>query len=88
MLAFDIMGEIGYSKSFDSIATGKEHPAATAIHDHMKIFAIGSMAPWLLNIAGQIPGALAGYKPFFDWCGTMVNEKKSVRIYTQSLVCV
>jgi cytochrome P450 len=85
MLAFDVMGEIGYSKSFDCITTGKEHPAATAIHDHMKIFAIGSMVPWLLNIAGYIPGALAGYKPFFEWCGTMIKEKKSVRIYTPSL---
>jgi hypothetical protein len=82
MLAFDVMGEVAYGRSFDSLVTGKEHPAAQAIHDHMTIFAIGSMVPWLLNIAGHIPGALAGYKPFFDWCGSMIKEKRAVSIRT------
>lgn len=87
MLAFDIMGEIAYSKSFDSLATGTEHPAAKAIHVHMKVYAIGSMVPWLLNAASYIPGALAGYQPFFEWCASLITEKKAVRIFLYPNFC-
>jgi len=78
MLAFDIMGEVGYSKDFGSIVSGKEHAAAKAIHDHMTILGIVGMTPWLLYIIGHIPGASAGYAPFFKWCARMIKEKKSV----------
>jgi hypothetical protein len=40
MLAFDIMGEVGYGQDFGGIVTGKEHPASKAIHDHMSIIGI------------------------------------------------
>ncbi|KAF2795827.1 putative benzoate 4-monooxygenase cytochrome P450 [Melanomma pulvis-pyrius CBS 109.77] len=77
MLAFDIMGEVGYSKDFGSVVNGEEHEAAKAIHDHMTILGIFGMTPWLLYIIGHMPGALAAYKPFFTWCANMIKEKKA-----------
>jgi hypothetical protein len=85
MLSFDIMGEVGYSKDFGSVSSGKEHAAAKAIHDHMTILGVLSATPWLLYMLQFIPRATAGYAPFFAWCASMITEKKSVglvRVYT------
>lgn len=75
-LSFDVMGEVGFSKDFDNLATGKEHPAIKGIHDHMLILGILSNVPWLLNIIGSIPGAAAGYTGFFNWCSNEIKEKE------------
>jgi hypothetical protein len=81
MLAFDSMGEIGFGSDFGAIATGKEPPASKAIHDHMTVLGIVDMAPWLLYLLQFIPGASAGYAPFFKWCADIINEKRAVRMY-------
>ncbi|PVH98329.1 putative cytochrome P450 [Periconia macrospinosa] len=78
MLAFDVMGEIGYGKDFGGLVTGREHAAAKAIHDHMTILGTIGMVPWLLYMIQFIPGAAAGYAPFFKWCGDMIREKKTM----------
>lgn len=83
-LAFDIMGEVGFSKDFDNLATGKEHPAIKGIHDHMLILGILSNVPWLLNIIGSIPGAAAGYTGFFNWCSSEINEKEKASLRYRS----
>lgn len=77
MLAFDVMGEVGYGKDFGGLVTGKEHAAAKAIHDHMTILGTVGMVPWLLYVIQFIPGASAGYAPFFKWCSNMIREKKA-----------
>lgn len=73
-LSFDVMGEVGFSKDFDNLATGNEHPAIKGIHDHMLILGILSNVPWLLNIISSIPGAAAGYTGFFNWCSNETEE--------------
>ena len=47
MLAFDIMGEVGYGQDFGGVVSGKEHPAAKAIHDHMS--AIGTVGEYTVK---------------------------------------
>lgn len=78
MLAFDIMGEVGFGNDFREVATGEHSPAAKAIHDHMLALGILYMAPWLLYLLQYIPGATAGYGPFFKWCTDTMNAKKAV----------
>jgi len=78
MLAFDIMGDIGFGNDFGAVATGEEPAAAKAIHDHMTILGIFDMTPWLLYLLQFIPGASAGYAPFFKWCADTINAKRAV----------
>ncbi|KAK8107523.1 cytochrome P450 [Apiospora kogelbergensis] len=75
-LSFDIMGEAGFGKDFGGLANGQEHPAIKGVHDHMAILSIASHVPWLLNIASRIPGATAGYAPFFNWCTSQIQAKQ------------
>lgn len=77
-LTFDVMGEVGLGQDFGSVASGTEHPAIKAIHDHLLILGIVSHLPWLLNLASRIPGATAGYAEFFRYCDTQVNTKTKV----------
>ena len=78
--AFDLMGEIGFGKSFENLATGIENPAIKAIHDHMKTIAIGGTVPWLLNIVGAIPGAAAPFQDFFSICAEQMNLRYQVSL--------
>ncbi|KAF3026714.1 hypothetical protein E8E14_014727 [Neopestalotiopsis sp. 37M] len=75
-LSFDIMGDVGLGKDFAGVASGQEHPAIKAIHDHMTVLSIGGHVPWLLNLASRIPGCTAGYAPFFNWCAAELKAKQ------------
>jgi len=78
LLTFDIMGKVGFSKDFQGVETGVEHPAIKCIHDHMTFMGVVSHTPWLLNMIPRIPGAGAGFAPFFKWCRSEVQAKKKV----------
>ncbi|GMF66953.1 unnamed protein product [Aspergillus oryzae] len=78
LFTFDIMGDIGFGKDFGNLTTGKAHPAISAIRDHMRVIAVVSHLPWLLNMLGKIPGAAAGYQGFFKWCTDQVETKRKV----------
>ncbi|KXG46361.1 Cytochrome P450 [Penicillium griseofulvum] len=75
-LGFDIMGNVGFGKEFNNLATGMEHPAIRGVHDHMAILGILGHVPWLLNLASRIPGAASGYSSFFRWCGDEIEQKQ------------
>lgn len=77
-LAFDIMGEAGFSKDFGGVSKGVEHAAIKGVHDSMSLIGIVSHVPWLFNIGTRIPGALAGYAPFIRWCADEIENKKKV----------
>lgn len=77
-LSFDIMGDVGFGKDFNCVATGTEHPAIKGVHDHMAVLGVLSNVPWLLNLLGCIPGATAGYAGFFNWCASEMKAKQKV----------
>ncbi|KAB8275495.1 cytochrome P450 [Aspergillus minisclerotigenes] len=78
LFTFDIMGDIGFGKDFGNLTTGKAHPVISAVRDHMRVIAVVSHLPWLLNMLGKIPGAAAGYQGFFKWCTDQVETKRKV----------
>ncbi|KAJ6102752.1 hypothetical protein N7486_005179 [Penicillium sp. IBT 16267x] len=88
-LSFDIMGNVGFGKEFNNLTTGVEHPGIKAIHDHMALVGIGGHVPWLLYLAGRIPGAMASLADFFKWCEDEIVQKQKtwdVNEYPQDVV--
>lgn len=77
-LAFDIMGDVGFSKEFGCVANETEHPAIQSIHEHLAVIGIIGHIPWLLYLAARIPGAAAAYSDFFNWCGDEMEAKIKV----------
>ena len=87
--SFDVMGEIGFSKDFNNLSSGVEHVAIQAVHEHMTMLGIMSTVPWLLNALSCIPGAIAGYAPFFNFCSREVKVKEKTwdpEAYPQDLI--
>ncbi|PIG82069.1 cytochrome P450 [Aspergillus arachidicola] len=76
LFTFDIMGDIGFGKDFGNLTTGRAHSAISAVRDHMRVIAVVSHLPWLLNMLGKIPGAAAGYQGIFKWCTDQVETKR------------
>ncbi|KAJ5154854.1 Cytochrome P450 [Penicillium coprophilum] len=70
------MGNVGFGKEFNNLATGIEHPAIKGIHDHMAVLGTMGHVPWLLNLANRIPGAVSGYSSFFQWCTNEIERKQ------------
>lgn len=72
------MGDVGFSKDFNNITSGIEHPAIQQIHKHMSIFGVFQTLPWLMNILGSIPGAASSFYEFFAFCAEQMREKEIV----------
>jgi len=81
LFAFDVMGEIGFGKDYNTITSGQEHPAIKNIHEHVAALGLLQTVPWLLNLLGAIPGAAAGFSEFFGICQREIDEKERVRIF-------
>ncbi|KAI1091765.1 monooxygenase [Rostrohypoxylon terebratum] len=73
-LAFDIIGEIGFGKTFGCVENGQKHPAITTLHDHMEFIGVAAHVPWLLNILGRLPNTSFG--PFYQHVGALLNLTK------------
>lgn len=75
---FDVMGDVGFSKDFQMLASGQEHPAIVGLHDNMTAVGILGIVPWLMSMLSKIPGATGSYERFTSWCGQQVKEKRHV----------
>ncbi|KAK8860003.1 cytochrome P450 [Apiospora arundinis] len=76
---FDVMSEVGFSKDFNMLKSGDEHPAIVALHDSLAVLSIvGSSMPWLLGMLTRIPGASGSYQKFVTWCGVELQARRTV----------
>jgi len=77
---FDVMGDVGFGKDFNCLASGVEHSAITGAHAHMALLSIMSTVPWFLNLLGSIPGVAGGYTEFCAVCADQIREKYQVSV--------
>jgi hypothetical protein len=69
----------GFSKDFNMLESGEEHPAIGALHGSMLAIAIiGQPMPWLLALMSSVPALAGGYAKFSNWCTTELEDKKQV----------
>jgi hypothetical protein len=80
LVAFDIMGETGFSEDFKGITSGQEHHAIKGIHDHVAVLGLLQTVPWFLNLLSVIPGAAAGFYDFYATCQEPMEKKEKVCI--------
>lgn len=74
--AFDLLGDLGFSKDFGQLETGIEHHAIKPIHHHIKLLGIFQTVPWLLYLLSSIPGAAAEYSDIFEFCASEIRSKR------------
>lgn len=76
--AFDLIGDMGFGKSFGQLSSGVEHPAIRPIHAHIKLLGIFQTVPWLLYLLSCIPGAASTYSEIFGFCAGEIRNKLKV----------
>jgi hypothetical protein len=84
-LSFDIMGIIGFGKSWGMLETGEYHDAIKKLHESMFIFAVLWETPWVIRGLEMIPGAARAMKGFRGWCKEQLEEKQKVRVMSWEL---
>ncbi|KAJ1325421.1 cytochrome P450 family 628 [Microdochium nivale] len=76
--AFDLIGDMGFGKSFGQLSSGVEHPAIRPIHAHIKLLGIFQTVPWLLYLLSCIPGAASTYSEIFGFCAGEIRNKLKI----------
>ncbi|GKU14272.1 unnamed protein product, partial [Fusarium langsethiae] len=70
------LGFRGFSKDFHMVENETEHPAIKGVHESMMAIGVLGTVPWVLSMAGKIPGAAGGYARFTRWCHEQLQEKR------------
>ncbi|KAL1595502.1 hypothetical protein SLS59_008138 [Nothophoma quercina] len=77
--SFDVMGDIGFSRSFGMVEKGEEDPMIKLLHASMEPLSVFGHFPWALNL---ITRTAAGAKPLVEhinWTAKVLKERKQVR---------
>ncbi|CAN8106130.1 unnamed protein product [Discula destructiva] len=81
---FDAMGEVGYSKDFNMLASGQNHAAITGVGVQNVFVATLGCVPWLSHIVVTCMqflnkfGMKASFSIFLDWCMEQLEVKRKI----------
>lgn len=76
LYGFDVMGDLSFGKSFDSIESGKTHWAIELLNEGMK-FAGRSFPEWFFRVLTAIPGAAKDFFRFNTFCDQRLDDRIS-----------
>ncbi|KAH8826608.1 cytochrome P450 [Flagelloscypha sp. PMI_526] len=75
--AFDVMGDIGLGKDFETVETGSEPPSLRFIRQSMQMVALGGTLPWLVRLRALLPRkASEGFVALCAYSRDQVAEKR------------
>jgi hypothetical protein len=77
--SFDVMGDVGFGRSWGMMESGKLHAAIQELHAAMAPIGFFQHVPWLLRLFGEIPAAINPLRGFMFWCHKQMAEKMKVR---------
>jgi cytochrome P450 len=76
--SFDVMGDIGFSRSFGMMEKGEEDPIIKLLHASMSPFTFLNQIPWVLNLAVRTK---SGAKPLLEhmyWTRDVLKKRVEV----------
>ena len=72
--SFDVMGDLGFGKSFDSLAQGDMHWATQILTQGLGAFGL-DMPDWLFRLLFDIPGLAGEYKSFVKFACQQLDKR-------------
>lgn len=75
---FDVMGELGFGRSFHQIKTGTPHFETEFLREGMAILATVTPVPWLYHLAQSIPGLTKEWQSMLSWSAGQAKQKIEV----------
>jgi hypothetical protein len=76
--SFDLMGELGFSKTYRSLETGKLHPAVQKIKHFLQFGGILGQVPWLTDTLSRIPFMPNPMQEYRDLAAKNLEERRKV----------
>lgn len=77
--SFDVMGDIGFNRSFDMVEQGKEADVIKLLHESMEPLSIFGHLIWGINLLLKIvPGAAKQMVDHINWTAKVLEERVKV----------
>jgi len=78
--SFDLMGDLGWSKSFGMLRNGVKHYFMKSLHDDMTHVGLLSHVVWLFPFFKSTPVLNATHLKFWGWVNAQVSERRKVSL--------
>ncbi|KAF1808400.1 putative cytochrome P450 [Eremomyces bilateralis CBS 781.70] len=76
--SFDVMGDIGFSRSFGMLEKGKEDQVIKDLHGSMEPLGIFRDIAWFTNLLLRLPVIQKTLKDFMKWTSHVLKDRKKV----------
>ena len=76
--SFDVMGDIGFNRSFGMVESGEEAHVIKLLHDSQAPLSVLAHISWAMRLIARTP---IGSQPLFehmDWSAKVLEERKKV----------
>ncbi|KAH7095576.1 cytochrome P450 [Paraphoma chrysanthemicola] len=76
--SFDVMGDVGFNRSFNMVEKGKEDPMIKLLHESMSPLSIFGHINWGLNLATRTPTGAKALLDHIDWTAKVLKERTKI----------
>jgi cytochrome P450 len=77
-LSFDVMGDVGFGKSFGMLEKGEKTEVLRKLADGQKGLGVFGVVPWLFMILTKIPAIRQEHDVFVEWCSRRILDRAEV----------
>ena len=85
--SFDVMGDLAFAKSFDTLANCHWHNSVKLVQNGMDFLGIATPVPWLAQILFRVPGVASSWHQMIAWCKLTMNERSKLDVEKSDLSC-
>ncbi|KAF2176885.1 cytochrome P450 [Zopfia rhizophila CBS 207.26] len=78
--SFDVMGDIGFSRSFGMLAKGEEDYLITSLHKSMAPMSVFGHVGWLMNLILRTAVGAKDIRDFMDWTSKVLRDRKKAKV--------
>ena len=74
--SFDVMGDLGFGKSFGGLTSEREHWAIQCLKDSNKIVGLVAHTPWLFHLLTKLPASWSPMERLMQYSDQAVEERR------------
>ena len=78
-ITFDVMGDLGFGRSYGQLESGRLHPGVAAIGQWLKFATLAMQLPWLMTAMQHIPGVKDPTLSLRSFAENSLREREKVQ---------
>jgi cytochrome P450 len=81
LFAFDLMGDLAFGQSFDSLGKGEFHWGTKLLRDSGQGHVVLGKLPWLIEIMVRLqPFMTTEMQTFYNWCAEQAEKRRHAKV--------